>query len=614
MKRLSNKKQSFWRTALELLIICGWIYLMGLVISPGAFKHCLGFMLRSPLLLILNALPIAVLLLVLYFIIGNSFTAGAVTNFVFGLMSYTNLLKIDGRDDPFVPADVILMREALAATGEYRLDMHIGIVVLVLVSTAVLLIIGLRRKQAKPRTGARIAGIVLSLAVFFASFFTVYRSSAIYSSFPVTSEYNVTAIFNELGFNYCFLYNFDLYGVDKPENYSASEVEGWIAEADSSPQTGVKPHVLMLMCEAFNDVTEADAFAFTEQDDPMRCYKQVRDGDNCISGSIVVPNFGAGTANTEFDVLTGMQTNLISQTGNSALRSFHKNISSMARTLAAEGYDSFYFHPGDSWFYNRDSALSHMGIDDKTFIEDLENKSNMDDVYLEHLISFLGQRTGDGQKLFTYSTTIQNHQAYNYAKYPGITIPEVPLKVTVSDEAMELLSVYSYGVKCSSEMLLALTEYLNGLDEPYLLVFFGDHMPNLGADYLSYRELGMDVGGNSQESLIASCSAPFIIWGNDAYDAAYDFDRMAASLDLPANGRISACFLGELALEMAGAGDSDPYFSFLGKLRRDMPVIKSDIIATPDGALTDLHTDAQNALIHKLRCWQYYRMKTESVG
>ena len=96
-------------TWLELLLITGWIFLMGIYIAPGAFRHTVGFMLRNPLLILLNVLPIAVLLLVIYFACMNSFAAGAAANLVFGLLSYANLLKIDGRDDPLVPADILLL-------------------------------------------------------------------------------------------------------------------------------------------------------------------------------------------------------------------------------------------------------------------------------------------------------------------------------------------------------------------------------------------------------------------------------------------------------------------------------------------------------------------------
>ena len=82
-------------TWLELLLLTGWIFLMCIYISPGSFRHTVGFMLRNPLLTLLNVLPIAVLLLVIYFACMNSFAAGAAANLVFGLLSYANLLKIE---------------------------------------------------------------------------------------------------------------------------------------------------------------------------------------------------------------------------------------------------------------------------------------------------------------------------------------------------------------------------------------------------------------------------------------------------------------------------------------------------------------------------------------
>ncbi len=549
---------------LELILLMDWVYAMCVYIAPGSFRHTIGFMLHNPLLILLNGLPIAVLMLVVYFAFSNSFAAGAAANAVFGLLSYANLLKIDGRDDPLVPADILLLREALQASGDYRLDLHPAIIAL----------------------------IVLSIAVFIGAFFGLYRDRELYASFPVSSEYNMTTMFNELGLNYCFLYNFSLYSVDKPEGYSEKQVEGYIAEQQTEQSDGVKPQILMIMCEAFNDITDADAFTYSEEDDPMRGFYEVAQSPNSISGHIVVPNFGAGTANTEFDVLTGMQTNLISATSNSALRSFHHSVPSMATLLDGEGYDSLYFHPGNSWFYNRDSALSFLGIKDRVFVEDLEDKSNMETAFLKNLKTLISERTQNGERLFTYATTIQNHQAYTYSKY-DFDIPKVQASVELSDYAEELLSVYAYGVKCSSDMLLELTEYLNSLDDPYVLVFFGDHRPNLGADYLAYKEIGMDI----ENDAISNCSAPFVIWANDAYAASSDFAERFASLDMPSDGYISASFLGEVTLELAGCAKSEPFFSFLYDLRREVPVIK-----------TGVNSDAEQPLIDKLHCWQYYRM------
>ena len=164
-------------------------------------------------------------------------------------------------------------------------------------------------------------------------------------------------------------------------------------------------------------------------------------------------------------------------------------------------------------------------------------------------------------------------------------------------------------------MLLELTSRLNALDEPYILVFFGDHLPNLGADYLSYRELGLDIGsGDSPEQLVDSCTVPFLVWVNDAYLNGRDAQSVFSALELPADGRISACFLGEIALELAGYETADPYFSFLSELRRVLPVIKNGVVGTPDGSLSASPTEEQSTLVSRLHCWQYYRMVTQKVN
>ena len=597
-------------TWLELPLLAIWVFLMDIFIAPGSFLHTIDWMTQNPLLILLNLLPVAVLLLIIYFICGNTFIAGGITNLFFGLMSYVNLLKIDGRDDPFVPADIALLREAMKATGDYRLDMHFGIVALILISTAMFLALGIYLGKAEKRAAApRIIGAVLCAAVFLGAFFTLYRSKEIYNSFPVSIDYNVTTAFDELGFNYCFLYNFNLYAVDKPEGYSEAEAEAYDDAFHYREQTR-QPQILMIMCEAFTDLTADEAFSYSPEEQPLKNYFAVRDSENCISGRIVVPNFGAGTANTEFDVISGMQTNMISDTSNSALRTFHKNIPTVATALSSCGYDTFYFHQGTSWFYNRNSALNFMGIDSLRFDE---GETWTDDVFLSELKSELESRTENGEKLFTYATTIQNHQAYVYGKY-DFELPKVSANTALSAEAEEWLSVYAYGLKCSSDMLLELTEYLNTLTEPYILVFFGDHQPNLGADFQAYRELGIDVGGaGTPQQLVDTCSVPFIIWGNDAYLSGSTMADRAEGLDLPADGRISACFLGEIALELADGSGLDPYFAYLGELRRCCPVIKMGIAGYPDGSLT-ANPDAETlGLIQKMHNWQYYRLVSQII-
>lgn len=607
-KSASKKQRNFaW---LELPLICVWIVALCLYISPGSFLGTLRGMIERPMLLLLNALPVACVLTLVYCLVQNSFLSGSIVNLLFGLLNYANLLKIDGRDDPLVPADFGLLREALQATGEYRLDMHWGLLALIVGASVVMLVLALRvRGRAKRAVGLRVIGAVLAVAALAAAYFGLYTDREMYAQFPVSVKNNITATFDELGFNYCFLYNLDMYTNEKPEGFSKAEVESYIENTPTEAPEGEKPQVLVLMCEAFTDLTDSGVFTYSEEENPLHCYHEVVSGNNAYAGSMVVPNFGAGTANTEFDVISGMQTNMISTTSNSALRSFHKDIPTAASILGENGYDTFYLHPGESWFYNRNSALSHMGFESKVFKEGFDEATRLyDDAFLEKLKTELESRTKDGRTLFTYATTIQNHQAYRYSKYP-FEIPKVQTNASLSAEAEEFLSVYAYGIRCSSEMLLSLTDYLNSRPEPYVLVFFGDHLPNLGADYLSYRELGLPIGEtDTLEHTLDAYTVPYLLWGNDAYLDGRDMADVAEAMELPGDGRISAGFLSEVTLELAGCGKAEPYYAFLSELRREIPIVKNGIYGLMDGTLTETLSDEQEELIRKLRFWQYYRM------
>jgi phosphoglycerol transferase MdoB-like AlkP superfamily enzyme len=88
-----------------------------------------------------------------------------------------------------------------------------------------------------------------------------------------------------------------------------------------------------------------------------------------LSGHIIVPDFGGGTANTEYDVLTGCMTQSLSSTHTSAFRLVRKSFTALPRFFNRNGYRSFFIHPGDSWFYNRSDVYKHFGIDNQTLID-----------------------------------------------------------------------------------------------------------------------------------------------------------------------------------------------------------------------------------------------------
>lgn len=618
MNKTSQKTLPWWATVLLILGISIMIELLSIYIQPGVFRASLYSIVSRPLLLFLNFFPVLVFVCIGYFLFKNVFWGALPSALIFPLFSYVNLLKIEGREDAFVPADIALFREALSSTANYSLNMHWKLIAVIVLFAAFIIFLGFHLKSTAPSVVIRIGASIGIFALFVLSVHFLYSDKEIYNSFEVPAAYNIPSVFNNLGFNYCFLYNINLYSVDKPEGYNKETIEEWEKEyAQEKTEKTAKPHVIFVMGEAFSDLSNNDVFAYqTPQDNPIYLFNQLAEREQAISGKIVVSNIAAGTANTEFDIMTGMPTNMISDTTTSSFRVIHKSTPSLASMFSDNGYSTYFMHPGMSWFYNRNSVYQFLGMDDLTFSEafnpEQDNKGPLisDEAFLRQLKADFEERHEQGP-LFSYNVSIQNHQAYNYEKYPEKPNP-VPLHTEISDRAMEFLSVYMEGAKDTAKMMYDFAEYADNIDEPIVLVYFGDHLPNLGEDYLTYKELGISVGQtDSTESILSSYETPFLIYANKAYYESVDFKAAVKSLELPENGIISDIYLGAAVCELIGFSGEDAYFDFLNQARRQLPVFreKESAYILSDGTYTDTLTDENlTDIIHKIDWWEYYRL------
>ncbi|MDO4799600.1 MAG: LTA synthase family protein [Bacillota bacterium] len=600
---------NLWQSLLAILLSSGLISALQLVIQQGDFLTSLNMYFRNPVLFLLNGLPVVAVMTLLWLILRNVFYSASISTLLFGLLSYVNLLKVVDREDPLIPSDIPLFREALDSAVNFSLDLYWSKLILILVVTLLFLVLGLKIKSKHYAWKMSLLCFILVSITFAGLVHFVYGNKSIYQSFRVPNKYNIASVFNTLGFNYCFLYHLNLYHVEKPEGYSESEIQALEYEPGEGmgSEPKFKPHVLMVMCEAYSDISEEDSILYGDDDSPMKEYREAI-SKNAVDGYIVVPNYGAGTANTEFDVLTGMQTNLIGNTSSFRLvRKKTANLTSLFRRL---GYHTMFLHPGQSWFYNRNSVYQHLGMQDQIYNDafdasDFKGTMISDAAFLEKLIALFEEKKKDGP-VFAYTVTIQNHQAYHYGKF-GIETPPVPTKTPVSEASAESLSVYMEGVRDSSKMLLDLCRYIDTVDEPMVIVFFGDHRPNL---LNAPSELGLGYNDfTDSRNAIATFQVPLMIRVNDAYvrQKPVDFE----SLDLPEDFVLSANYVGSVLLELLQFQGIDAYFDELMKLRRELPVIKhlQDAYMLGNQEIVQSlpeHLQKRFDLIHR---WMYYRLK-----
>lgn len=610
-------------TAILLGLACGVVVtLFVLWAHPVSVLAMLGKMLRQPLILFLNWLPIALLTAAFAFAFRNVFFSSALVGLIAGAMSLINRVKLTIRGEPFVPRDISLIKEAADAAGSYDMTLPWFQIGCLVVMTAVFIVLGVllplkKSEDAPKKRGAlvRVMGFVLCLAVLVGAVGLVYSSTDLYNSFETTEPYNLSSVNNELGFVYYFCYHFSTYKIEKPEGFDREEAASWETGYESAPDAA-DVNVVFVMNEAFSDILNEDVFVFPEGENPMEVYNTLAEGENAWAGHIVVPYFAGGTADTEFDVASGMQTNLLNPAAPSltAFRTVNRDLDSIFRVFGADGYTSCFMHPGQSWFYNRENVYDWFGADESFFVEDFDAEYKgswvTDESVLRELVSRFEEKSAGGGLDFTYAVTIQNHMSYTAEKYGDYVCPEVETTAELSPEIQTAVNVYAEGIRDANAMLEDLTEFYSEQSEPVLLVFFGDHLPYLGDNRQGYAELGLPAASvTGGEDPFAAYTAPVLFWCNDAAAEALDFANAIEALDLPADGRISACYLGAVVLELTGRGEVSPWFAFLNEMRRELPVLHNGYYESADGEITTEPTAEEAALVSRMRCWAYYKLR-----
>jgi len=625
-------------TLLAAVLLAGAITILALWCQPNALRVVLINMKAQPLLIVLNAMPVGLLLLVFTCLFRNVFFSAALVNLCVCGLSIANRIKIEVRDEPLFPRDFGLLKEVGTIVGDYAIPFPWIAIALVVLATLALMIMGVF-VRCKPFPVAklrgwlgRILGAAASFAVLTALILTVYASNDLYNSFRVSNAYYIPSVFNELGFPYCFCHQFTTYPVDKPEQFNRTDAESWDT-AETTAGQGKDVHVIMVMNEAFSDISDDKAFSYSDETDPLKHLHALQNDPHAISGHIVVPGFAGGTANTEFDVLTGIQTNALSATTTSSFRVVNRNLNSLFRLFGSDGYHTSYFHCGDDWFYNRENVLRWMGAEETVFIDqmpDAEYKGRwVTDDYMAGLIEAeFEDAVSQGKSLFHYSTTIQNHMSYTADKYGSdYPFPALESSAQISDSVKTMLEVYLEGVRDGDAMLGRLTEYFSKQNEPVVLVFFGDHLPYLGDNQLGYSELGMEVAipENDRINVLCSYETPYVIWANHAAAATLDWDSAVEMLGIPENGKISASFLGAAVAELTGRAEQDNWFRYLNELRRITPVVQKKTYMTMDGTyipnreLDDWASESGltgqdiRAAVLKWRQWSYYNLRYKDM-
>lgn len=434
-----------------------------------------------------------VLLMIFLFLVAvlGSFLFGTFFYLVgIGILGYANYLKMTYRQEPIYPDDLKMIKEF----GLLK-DMT-GTTSFYLLAEMILLVVAggcwaIYRSFKKDKKFQAIRVITLFTTIFA----LIYISHFNNPNNLLRKAYNKTALwipysqkmnYYNTGFIGGFLYNLKIDPMEKPKGYSEEKIKEItshyqkLADEKNKTASEEQPNIIYVMSESFSDPSRLNGVEITG--DPLADYYAV--ADQTYSGQMLSQNYGGGTANIEFEALTGFSMGLFNAqltTPYTMLVPKMNQLPSIVSTLKDQNYHTTAIHPYNTSMYKRKDVYEVLGFDEfisentMTYTDTIEDNPYISDASAYQEVMDLLKE--DDTPQFIHLVTMQTHMPYD-GKYQQL---EYTAK-TEDNSGISSLENYLQDISYSSQSLKAFTEELKKLSRRTLVVFWGDHLPGIYSD------------------------------------------------------------------------------------------------------------------------------------
>lgn len=400
--------------------------------------------------------------------------------------------------------------------------------------------------------------------------------------------------------------------MDEPEDYSENTMlqiaEQYADAADqinaNRPNNLTDSTVIMLLSESFSDPTRVPGVTFSQ--DPMPYIRTLK--DTTTSGLMLSPGYGGGTANIEFQALTGLSTALYDPTMSSTYQQLVPNMDDPAtfnQLWEADNADgSVAFHPYDRNMYFRDRNYDSFGFDRFYAADGDDQMTDLNKIdaawyasdrsTYRNLLDYLNAHENADQ--FIQVVTMQNHMPYD-DWYQNNEFAAANTSTGLSEDERASVDTYAKGVSYTDQATAEFLAELDQMDRPISVIFYGDHLPGI------YSTAGTDPA-----NVVTLHETDYFIWSNAT--------SASAGTKLPeetAAYTSSNFFMAELAEHMNAR--VSPFLAFLTKLHNEIAAIGPASLGDgtypacfdAQGQLidTDAMSDEDHALLHDYQLIQY---------
>ena len=513
--------------------------------------HGFSLVFSQPLYFLYNALIIVAFYPLSLFFTRRIFAMSVITVLwlAFGI---TNFVLLGMRVTPLEAIDFYIFRTGVAIIHVYMsVPQIVAVVVAILAVIALLVLLFIKCPRSKSNPIRNLLTVICCLlAVLLLTLAVVGIADADPKNYD-----NIKDAYDTYGFPYCFLRSIFERGIDEPRDYSEEQLRHILTQIAASPSEPPKamPNVIMVQLESFFDVNRMKDVRYSENPIP-NFTAMMSEGS---SGMISVPGIGAGTANTEFEVLSGLDLEFFG-TGEYPYATIlgKRCCETIAYGLSALGYTTHSMHNHTGTFYDRYRVYANLGFDTFTPAEHMIGLEytdlgwEKDTILTKYIMKAL---TSTDSPDFVFAVSVQGH-----GKYPEVPTTDSPA-ITITDAMDEdRHHAFEYYVNQLREMdafIGELRDTLAALDEQTVLVLYGDHLPTLDIteDELVNRDL---------------LQTDYVIWSN--------FPLEKSKVDLEAY-QLSALILEKLGMNNGlitkvhhRFADSDRYLDILRLVGYDM--------------------------------------------
>jgi phosphoglycerol transferase MdoB-like AlkP superfamily enzyme len=484
----------------RLTILRIWLYslVLGIILEilhRQSLTEVFTFAISKPMVFAYNVLIIFATLSASLFFKRKYFVFGMVS-FGWFVLGVCNFIIQIFRRTPLTSDDFLLINSLFNIIGIYLNPFQISLIVMA-VGISLLVIVRSWMRSVKLHVLFRQGIVTMSVSLLLLN--VMPNVSPTIHAFQNTNG-NIVEIFDEFGFVYSFVSSVLDKGIQEPEVYSKKSIESIVKTLTRDSHNAIKANIIFVQLESFFDVTRLSGVSFSSNPIPnFTALKQ-----QYSSGLLLVPTLGGGTANTEFEVITGMSLDYFG-TGEYPYKSvlLEQTAESMAYNLKKLGYRASIMHNNSGNFYGRHLVFANLGFDAFSTLETMRNVEfnelgwAKDKVLIDEIMEAIHY---SDEPDFVYTIAVQSH-----GDYPRIENPNYPFQVfgvmNKSDENQ--LEYYLDQINQADAIIPEIIQKVEQSGEPTVIVFFGDHLPGLNfesfisgnrntTDYVVWDNIGLE--------------------------------------------------------------------------------------------------------------------------